>query len=192
MSAALTVPGREAMLTLRPGSQAHRLVTILSVVGEYPLRSLRLLGNERVLRDLIRRLTKIQTVRNPETEERLETKVLQLSGKGGNKSVRLYKGALPILDWIHGDAFRYYMTSFWNHRFPGDMAHRDRNHRVAEAVALSASAKIEVLPYCLPKLQRDSICQVVPDGRSLYLARDIKRIHPTEQSKTMFTRMVSR
>lgn len=178
------------MLTLRPGSQAHRLVTILSVVGEYPLRSLRLLGNERVLRDLIRRLTKIQTVRNPETEERLETKVLQLSGKGGNKSVRLYKGALPILDWIHGDAFRYYMTSFWNHRFPGDMAHRDRNHRVAEAVALGASAKIEVLPYCLPKLQRDSICQVVPDGRSLYLARDIKRIHPTEQSKTMFTRMV--
>lgn len=177
------------MLTLRPGSQSHRLVTILSAVGEYPLHSLHLLGNVRVLRDLIRRLTQVQIVRNPETGERLETKVLQLSGKGCNKSIRLYKGALPLLDWIHRDAFRYYMASFWNHRFPGDLAHRDRNHRLAETVALCASAKIEVLPYCLPKLQRDSICRVVPEGGSLYLARDIKRIHPTEQSKTMFTRM---
>ena len=146
------------MLTLRPGSQSHRLVTILSAVGEYPLHSLHLLGNVRVLRDLIRRLTQVQIVRNPETGERLETKVLQLSGKGCNKSIRLYKGALPLLDWIHRDAFRYYMASFWNHRFPGDLAHRDRNHRLAETVALCASAKIEVLPYCLPKLQRDSIC----------------------------------
>lgn len=38
------------MLTLRQGSQAHRLVSILSFTGEFPIRSLHLLGKERVLR----------------------------------------------------------------------------------------------------------------------------------------------
>ena len=35
------------MLTLRPGSQAGRLAEMLSVTGEFPLRSLHLLGSER-------------------------------------------------------------------------------------------------------------------------------------------------
>lgn len=43
------------MLTLRPGSQAFLLVSLLAVTGEFPLRSLHLLGNERVLRELVRR-----------------------------------------------------------------------------------------------------------------------------------------
>lgn len=42
------------MLTLRPGSQAFLLVSLLAVTGEFPLRSLHLLGNERVLRELVR------------------------------------------------------------------------------------------------------------------------------------------
>lgn len=36
------------MLYIRPGSQAQQLITLLSIVGEYPVRSLHLLGNERV------------------------------------------------------------------------------------------------------------------------------------------------
>ena len=42
------------MMTLRPGSQAFLLVSLLAVTGEFPLRSLHLLGNERVLRELVR------------------------------------------------------------------------------------------------------------------------------------------
>ena len=45
------------MLTLRPGSQAGRLAEMLSVTGEFPLRSLHLLGSERSFRDLVRRLS---------------------------------------------------------------------------------------------------------------------------------------
>lgn len=148
------------------------------------------MGKERVLRDLVRRLTVSQRIRNPDTGEYLESKLLQLSGKGSVKSIRLYKGALPILEWLHPEAYRYYMDSFWNHRFPGDQAHRDRNHRVAETLALCAGAGLEVFPYRLPKLQMQEIQQIVPSAPSLYLAKDIKKINPAEQNKTMFTRMV--
>lgn len=190
MSESSFIHGCEKMLTLRPGSQAHRLVSILSAAGEFPIRSLHLMGKERVLRDLVRRLTVSQRIRNPDTGEYLESKLLQLSGKGSVKSIRLYKGALPILEWLHPEAYRYYMDSFWNHRFPGDQAHRDRNHRVAETLALCAGAGLEVFPYRLPKLQMQEIQQIVPSAPSLYLAKDIKKINPAEQNKTMFTRMV--
>ena len=45
---------------------------------------------------------------------------LSLNGKGREKSLRLYKGALPLLHWLHPSAYEYYMESFWNHHFPGD------------------------------------------------------------------------
>lgn len=190
MSVGSRIRRGETMITLRPGSQAHRLVTVLSVVGEYPVRSLKLLGNERVLRDLVHRLTLPQTFRHPNTDERITTKLLQLSGKGAAKSIRLYKSALPVLGWIHPGAYGYYMDSFWNHRFPGDVAHRDRNLRVAEAVAMCMRAGIEPRPYHLPKLQNRELLRVTPAAPSFYLAKDIKKINVAEQNKTMFTRTV--
>lgn len=178
------------MINIRPGSQAHRLVTVLSIVGEYPVRSLKLLGNERVLRDLVHRLTMPQTLRHPASGQNITVKLLQLSGKGAHKVIRFYKGALPILDWLHAGAYGYYMDSFWDHRFPGDAAHRDRNMRVAESVAMCMAAEIETRAYLLPPLQNRGIFRVIPEFPTLYLARDIKRIHPTEQNKTQFTRTV--
>ena len=44
------------MITVRPGSHAHDIITLLSVIGEFPVRSLYLLGNERVIKALVRRL----------------------------------------------------------------------------------------------------------------------------------------
>lgn len=190
LSVSSRIPGLDAMITVRPGSQAHRLVTTLAITGEYPVSALRLLGNERVLRDLVRRLTCVQELRHPDTDERISTKLLQLSGKGDLKSIRFYKGALPILEWIHPCAYDYYMTSFWNHRFPGDAAHRDRNLRVAESVAMCIEAGVESRPFLLPELQTHSIQLTVPRFPSFYLARDIKKINAAEQNKTMFTRTV--
>lgn len=178
------------MLTVRPGSQVHRLITVLGLVGEYPVCSLKLLGNDRVMKALVRKLTSAQELRRPDTDERITTKLLQVSGKGNAKSIRFYKGALPILEWIHPCAYGYYMDSFWNHRFPGDAAHRDRNLRVAEAVAMCMGAGIEPRPYRLPKLQNRELLRVIPEAPSFYLAKDIKKINIAEQNKTMFTRTV--
>lgn len=178
------------MITVRPGSQAYRLITMLGVVGEYPISALKLLGNVRAMRELVHRLTLVQEFRHPDTDERVTTKLLQLSGSGHSKSIRFYKGALPILKWIHPDAYRYYMAAFYNHRFPGDASHRERNHRVAEAVAVCMTAGVEPRAYLLPSLQNREIARTVPENPSFYLARDIKKISAAEQNKTMFTRTV--
>ena len=178
------------MLHFRPGSQVHRLVTLLSVVGEFPVHSVHLLGNERVYKSLIHKLTEPQTFRCYETGTDFFCRLLTVSGKGRDKTIRLYKGALPILDWLHSDAYRYYMDAFWNHRFPGDAAHRERNHRVAEMAAMCMNAELEFRPYQLPVLQNRDRLQHIPDKPVFYLAKELKKIGGNEMNKTMFTRMV--
>lgn len=181
--------GSAEMLYFRAGSQAARLATLLSFTGEFPFSSLSLMGNERVLKALVRRLSSEQTVRNPQTGAEFTGRVLTISGRGKEKSVRLYKSALALFGWLHPDAYGSYMAAFWNHRFPGDAAHRERNHRVAEAAALCMRAGVEARPYLLPKLQNKKILRVVPGSPCFYLARDLKKIGETEMNKTMFTRM---
>lgn len=178
------------MLHFRPGSQLHRLVTLLSVAGEFPTRSLHLLGNERAYKELVHELTQPQTIRLYQTDTEMTCRLLTISGKGKNKSVRLYKAALPILEWLHPDAYRYYMDTFWNHKFPGDTAHRERNHRVAESVAMCMGVGIEFRPYLLPELQNAAILRLLPDNPVFYLGKNLKKIGLAEMNKTMFTRMV--
>lgn len=99
------IPGLETMLTVRTGSHVHRLITVLGLAGEYPVQSLGLLGNERTLKVLVNRLSSMQEFRNPDTGERMRVKLLQLTGTGNAKAIRFCKGALPILEWTHPDAY---------------------------------------------------------------------------------------
>ena len=177
------------MIHISAKNHVHRLVTVLSFVGEYPTHSLHLLGKERVMKELVHRLTVSQTFRNDETGEEHTCRLLTITGKGRDKSIRFYKAGLVILEWVHPDAYGYYMRSFWNHRFPGDKAHRERHHRVAEAAVLCMKAGLEVRPYMLPQLQNRGLYQVVPENPVFYLAKDIKRVGEAEMNKTMFTRM---
>ena len=141
------------------------------------------------MKGLVHRLTTAQTFRNDETGEEHTCRLLTITGKGQEKSIRFYKAGLAILGWVHPDAYGYYMRSAWNHRFPGDKAHRERHHRVAEAAVLCMKAGLEVRPYMLPQLQNRGLYQVVPKNPVFYLAKDIKRVGEAEMNKTMFTRM---
>ena len=107
LSESSCIPGLETMITVRPGSHVHRLITVLGLAGEYPVRSLGVLGNERTLRALVSKLSTTQELRNPDTDERMRVKLLQLTGTGNAKAIRFCKGALPILEWIHMDAYGY-------------------------------------------------------------------------------------
>lgn len=178
------------MITLRPGSHARNLVLLLSVAGEFPVKSLHLLGSERVIKQLVHKMQMIQEYRVPETEIRLNCKLIQINGKGAQKSIRLHKSALAILRCLNPKALDYYMRSFWGHKFPGDMAHRNRNHRVAEAVAVMMQVSIEVRPYLLPVLQNEKIVRRLLTAPVFYLARDLKKLGDAEMNKTMFSRMV--
>lgn len=177
------------MVHFRPGSQVWQLITLLSFVGELPYQSLSLLGSERVYKALVSRLTTVQTFRNFQTGAEMTVRLLTVSGKGSGKTMRLYKAALPILDWVYPGAYGYYMDAFWNHRFPGDLAHRERNHRVAETAAMCMHSGMEARPYLLPRLQNETGRMVISGEPALYLGRDIKRVGGTEMNKTMFTRM---
>ena len=175
------------MIYLRPGSQAYMLASLLSVVGEYPTSALYLLGNERVYRALVNKLTDVQIIRNPETDFEIKARFLKLSGRTREKSIRFYKAGLPILEWIGAD--EYYRQAFWDHQFPGDAAHKDRNYRVAESVVMCMRSGIEFRPYRAPLLQNETAKRSFTAVPIFYPARTIKQVGMTEQNKIMFTRL---
>lgn len=178
------------MIHIRAGSHAGRLLTVLSVVGEYPYSSLRLLGNERWYRLMVKKLSEKQILYCSESGEKLCCKCLNVSGKGPRKTIRLMKDALPILKWISPTALPSYMLAYRNHKFSGDASHIERNHRVAEAAAMCMQADIEYRPYILPVLQNQKILSVIPTQPTFYLSKNLKSIGQIEMSKTMFTRTV--
>lgn len=177
------------MIYIRTGSQALSVLTILAVSGEYPTASLHLLGNERVYKALVHKMTAPQIYRFPQTETEIAGRLLQISGRGPGKSIRLYKKtALPILTQL--GAGEYYYNAFLKSNYSGGAAHRERNHRVAEAAAMCMRAGLEIRPYMLPALQNSAIANIVPSYPCFYLAKSLKQIGGIEQNKTMFTRMV--
>ena len=122
------------MIHIRPGSQVHEILTLLSIVGEFPTCSLHLLGSERVYKALVSKLSEKQECCHTESGNLISTKLLTISGKGSGKTIRLYRKALPILTWLGAD--EYYSEAFPNHKFSGTYYHVIRNHRVAEVVAV--------------------------------------------------------
>lgn len=177
------------MVTLRPGSHVWRLLTVLSAVGEFPAQSLHLLGSERSLEKLVHRLESPHEVRSLEGDVLGSYKLLTVSGRRERRTIRLCKGALPLLQSLHPAALSSYLAMYGAYRFSSNDAHVQRNHRVAEALAISLGAGAEVCPYVLPALQKQEIRQVVPGSPSFYIARSLKRLDNTEMNKTIFTRL---
>ena len=177
------------MITLRPGSHAYRLLLLLSAAGEFPTRSLHLLGSVRTLGALVHRLEQTQRFRTEDGTDLGCCRMLSVSGKRDKRTIRLYKNALPLLQALHPAALEQYLTLSGGHRFSGSDAHIQRNHRVAETLAVCLEAGIEFRPYILPALQKQRIAQIVPASPAFYFARSLKRLDSTEMNKTIFTRL---
>lgn len=177
------------MITLRPGSHVYRLLLTLAVSGEFPARSLQLLGNIRTLEDLVRRLETVQQFRTSSGADLGKCKMLTVSGKGDSRTIRLYKNALPLLQSLHPAAHAHYMRATNGHHFSGGGRHVQRNHRVAESVAMCLAAGFEIRPYVLPALQMNAIRKIVPDAPCFYTAKIVKQLDQAEMNKTIFTRL---
>ena len=180
------------MKTMKPGSQLYRLMCLLSVAGEYPVKSLYLLGNKRMYRKLVKEGLSPVTVRNGVTGETISLpRLFNLCGRGRLKTIRLYAGALPILTWF-GEG-EYYENITRGYSLPMNQSHLDRNHRVGEALAVCMDAGVEILPHNLPKLQIGRRVGLIDPGSPFFLtSRAIKQIggDDDESNKTNFTRMV--
>lgn len=177
------------MITLRPGSHAYRLLLLLSVAGEFPTRSMRLLGSVRSLEALVYRLEHTQQFRSESGADLGSCKMLSVSGKRDRRTIRLHKTALPLLDALHPAALEQYLALSGGHRFSSSDAHVQRNHRVAETLAMCMGAGVEFRPYVLPALQKQRIVQIVPPSPAFYISRSLKRLDSTEMNKTIFTRL---
>ena len=178
------------MIEFRTGSHAGRLLTVLSVATEYPVYSLRLMGNERWYKELVHKLSKRQTIVNIESGEKLDCKLINISGKGSGKTIRLTRSALPILRWISPDALPSYLILTKDHKFSGDASHIERNHRVAESIAMCMRMGMEFRPYMLPHLQNERILSIIPSDTVFYPSKTLKSVGQVEMNKTMFTRIV--
>lgn len=178
------------MIYLRPGSHVHNLISVLSVVGEFPTSALHLLGNERVVKAMVHNLTSPQVIHNAVTGEDITCRLFGISGKGAGKTIRFYRAGLPILDWIAPGARDYYLDSFYHHRFPGNASHKDRHHRAAEAVAMLSRLGVEFRPYQLPPLQKEYILSTIPSEASFYGARELKRAGGDDLRKLSFSRIL--
>ena len=88
------------MVQFIPGSQVWQLITLLSIVGEYPLGSRHLLGNKAVFKNLVHKLNRPQTFCNIETGDTMTCRLLSVSGDDRNRNIRLCKVALPILEFL--------------------------------------------------------------------------------------------
>ena len=177
--------------TMKKDSRLYRLISLLSVCGEYPVRSLDLLGNKRMYRKLVNECMQPLTVRNPETAEAISLpRLFNLCGKGRLKSIRLYSGALPILKWI--DEGEYYDIISNGHNMPMNDQHLDRNHRVAEVLAVCRDAGIEIFPHNLPNFQRDEFDRIIPLRQPFFMtSRMLKWFGGNDAAnKTNFTRLV--
>jgi len=178
------------MVNVKVGSHVHQLLQLLSVAGEVPASSLHMLGSERVIKILVHKLEAVQDVRFSVEGQVYHTKVLQASGQRKMRTVRLFGGALLLLDELNPEARAYYMNAFNQHKFSGNFYHVDRNHRVGEAIALAMMAGLEFRPYVLPRLQHTDWLQIVPSKPSFYVARDFKGNDFDAMDKTTFTRIV--
>lgn len=178
------------MVQFIPGSQVWQLITLLSIVGEYPLGSRHLLGNKAVFKNLVHKLNRPQTFCNIETGDTMTCRLLSVSGDDRNRNIRLCKVALPILEWISPKCQSYHLNSFRKHNFSSSVSHRERNHRIGEAVTMCMRAGIEARPFLLPELQNEAFVRVIPSEAVMYPSKDLKRLSEDEMSKTSFTRMV--
>ena len=177
------------MITIRPGSHVHTLLTVLSFVGEYPVTALGLLGSVRSYKDLIYKLSMPQEFRFPDSEERFSCRLLTVSGKGKRKTIRLHKSALPLLRHWDEDAYDNYMTEFDDHAFSGNPRHVERNHLVAEVAVMCMKAGIEANPLYTPNVMDDDIRSLQMDEPYFFFSRELKRVNDYEMNKIRFTRL---
>ena len=168
------------IIILNENGRAYKIIYILSQVGEYPTKSVYLLGeNANKEQRRIHDMTLPQTYLNPKTGEKIEAKILNISGNGKTKTIRLSKQAIPILEWM-GVREEYEKTS---DKFRSDNR-IDRNHRVAEVYVMFRRAGMEIQKEGAADENRYPL---------LYYAKsntDIDKCISEQNEKVMFTRII--
>ena len=178
------------MFRITTRSQVNKLLTILSVVGEFPFDSRGLLGSEGYFNNLIYKHTRPDDYSFSNSDKIIHGQLFQLAGKAELKSIRFHKTGLPILKHLNPIAYQHYLDTYDNHHLRTTDDRIIRNHRIAEAAVMCMNAGIEARSYIAPKLTKQ-YHQVIPfNDPAFYLSKHLKKTDPDGFNKTKYARIV--
>ena len=83
-------------------------------------------------------------------------KIVNISGKGQLKTIRLNAYAFGLVKSLFPEMMEHYQYHTRNHRFRGDSLSVERNHRVAEAIAMCLMAGVDLFSDRVPALETAS------------------------------------
>ncbi len=178
------------MIILKPGSHALRLIMLLLHVGEFPYRSLSMLGDKRTMAHLVNRMSKVHEVRQEGGHLLFKGRLISVSGRARLKTIRLNGYFLSVLQLFLPEYFTYYMDITDDHHFRGNMSNVDRNHRVAETLCMLLLSGIPILPDDQPELQLRRIYELDFEEPAYYNSRCLKVLGGHDLKKTQFTRII--
>ena len=176
------------MFRLQENKKLINILTVIALVGEMPLAAASQLGSHEAYRKMFYELEKKQVYENTKDKSRMCVKLINMSDKGKLRRCRLYKKAIPILDWL--GLRRYYEETFPNNRVSGGEQNRFRNDMVAEAVMMMLESNIEVLPTELPKLRLSNRYNSFNGNSCFYTTRHIKKTLNKGKNKIISSRIV--
>ena len=178
------------MFRITPSSQVNKLLTILSVVGEFPFDSRGLIGSEGYFNNLIYKHTRPDDYAFSNSDKIIHGQLFQLAGKAELKTIRFHKTGLPILKHLNPIAYQHYLDTYDNHHLRTTEDRIIRNHRIAEAAVMCLNAGIEARSYIAPKLTKQ-YHQVIPfNDPAFYLSKHLKKTDPDGFNKTKYARIV--
>ena len=178
------------MFRITPSSQVNKLLTILSVVGEFPFDSRGLIGSEGYFNNLIYKHTRPDDYSFSNSDIIIHGQLFQLAGKAELKSIRFHKTGLPILKHLNPIAYQHYLDTYDNHHLRTTEDRIIRNHRIAEATVMCMNAGIEARPYIAPKLTKQYHQEIPFTDPAFYLSKYLKKTDPDGFNKTKYARIV--
>lgn len=178
------------MIRLVPGSHAYRMIQLLLLAGEFPFRSLGILGDARTMKSVVMRMTEVHDVREEKGIHQYHGRLLSVSGNGWIKTIRIQKYAFPFLRSILPEQMDYYDRAFYAHHFRGDEEVINRHHRIAEVIAMCEVSGIEPDPNQNPQLQNIGHVRLSFYKPAFYNSVYLKSLGREEMNKTKYTRMV--
>lgn len=118
------------MLLITRGSHAYKIIMLLLITGEFPFRSLGLLGNERSIKETAVRMTQLHDIHIKDSEKTYRCRLITISGKSTLKTLRLCRAGFELIADEMPDLFKSYLLDTNGHRFHSEPYRIERHHRI--------------------------------------------------------------
>ena len=139
------------MLLIKRGGHAWNILMLLLITGEFPFRSLSLLGNERMLKATAVRMSDVHDIRFYDSDKTYRCRLITISGKSTWKTMRLCRSGFDLIADEMPELLSSYLDDTYGHRFHGEKRVTERNHRIAEASVMCMKAGIECRRHLVTK-----------------------------------------